>query len=113
MKKTVLTIFCLAFLALGLQAQDTPRKYTSFPYNTQSLKEIGCSAEQLKKIAEIRKTIIEERKKVTEDTALSERDKKLEQRKLIDKSKVLIAEVLNDEQKQKVEEYNKKAKEEN
>ncbi len=112
MKKVILTLFCLLMLNLGLQAQDSPRKYTSFPFNSQSLKEIGCSAEQVKKITEIRKAIMDERKKVIEDVSLSERDKKLEQRKLIDKSKVQMMEVLTDEQKQKVEEFNKKAKEE-
>lgn len=103
---------CCIILALGLKAQDTPRKYTSFPFNTQSLKEIGCTSEQLKKITEIRKNIAEERKKVTEDANLSERDKKLEHRKLLDKSKVQMLEVLSPEQKQKIEEFNNKAKEE-
>lgn len=112
MKKLVLSIACILLLHLGLQAQDTPRKYSSFPFNAQSLKEIGCSAEQIKKITEIRKAVMDERKKVTEDASLSERDKKLEQRKLIDKSKVQMMEVLTDEQKQKVEEFNKKVKEE-
>lgn len=83
MKKLVLSIACILLLHLSLQAQDTPRKYSSFPFNAQSLKEIGCSAEQIKKITEIRKAVIDERKKVTEDASLSERDKKLEQRKLI------------------------------
>ncbi len=112
MKKLVLSIACILLLNMGLQAQDTPRKYSSFPFNVQSLKEIGCSTEQIKKITEIRKAVMDERKKVTEDTSLSERDKKLEQRKLIDKSKVKMMEVLTDEQKQKVEEFNKKVKEE-
>lgn len=112
MKKTILTLlFGLCFTML-VNAQDSPRKYTSFPFNAQSLKEIGCSADQIKKITDIRKAVMEERKKVTADTALSERDKKLEQRKLIDKSKVQMMEVLTDEQKQKVEEFNNKAKEE-
>lgn len=111
MKKLILTLACCIGLSLGLKAQDTPRKYSSFPYNTQSLKEIGCSTEQIKKVAEIRKATMEERKKVTEDATLSERDKKLAQRKLIDQSKVQLFEVLNDEQKEKVAAYNKNTKE--
>lgn len=112
MKKLFLSIACTLLLHVGLQAQETPHKYSSFPFNTQSLKEIGCSAEQIKKIAEIRKTVMDERKKVNDDAAMTDRDKKLEQRKLIDKSKLQMMEVLTDEQKQKVEEFNKKAKEE-
>lgn len=51
MKKLLFTLFIACFTVVFANAQDAPKKKTSFGWDKASLTEIGCDAETIKKIA--------------------------------------------------------------
>ncbi len=95
-------------------AQDAPaaKKPTAFSWNKAALTEIGCNAEQIQKIADVRKASLEKRKTIDADASLDEAAKKTAVRALLKERTESSNAVLTDEQKAKVKEINTKLKEE-
>ncbi len=112
MKKLLLTL-CLAFSAVVFaNAQDAPKKATSFGWNKTQLTEIGCDADQIKKIAVIKKEATEKRAKIEEDTTLDEKAKKTAIKAVVKERNEAMNALLTEDQRKKVEEINAKLKEE-
>lgn len=112
MKKLLLTL-CIAFSAvLFANAQDAPKKPTSFVWNKTSLTEIGCDADQIKKIATINKEASQKAKQIKEDASLDEKAQKAAIKIATKERNQARLAVLTDEQKKKVEEISAKLKEE-
>lgn len=111
MKKLLLTLFVACF-AVFAYAQDAPKKPTSFVWNKTSLTEIGCDAEQIKKISAINKEATEKTKQIKEDSTLDEKAQKSAIKVATKERNEARLAVLTDEQKKKVEEISKKLKEE-
>lgn len=76
MKKLLFTLFIACFTVMFANAQDAPKKATSFGWNKTSLTEIGCDADQIKKIAVIKKDAAEKRTKIEADATLDEKARK-------------------------------------
>lgn len=111
MKKLLLTLFIACFAAFA-HAQDAPKKPASFVWNKTNLTEIGCDADQIKKISAIGKEATEKVKKIKEDTSLDEKAQKAAIKAATKERNEARLAVLNDEQKKKVEEISAKLKEE-
>ncbi len=111
MRKLVLTLALALSAVLFANAQDV-KKPTSFSWNKASLTEIGCSPEQIQKIADVRKVATEKRKAVDADTSLDEDAKKVAVRALLKERNDGTNAVLTDDQKAKVKEINVKLREE-
>ncbi|GAB1462222.1 hypothetical protein [Pedobacter sp.] len=112
MKKLLLTL-CIAFSAVVFaNAQDAPKKPTSFGWNKAQLTEIGCDADQIKKIAAIKKEATAKRTTIEADAALDEKAKKTAIKAAVKERNEAMNAVLTDEQRKKVEEINAKLKEE-
>jgi len=112
MKKLLFTLFIACFTVVFANAQDAPKKKTSFGWDKVSLTEIGCDAETIKKIAAVKKEATAKRQKIDEDTSLDEKAKKAAIRVVVKERNDAMMAFLNDEQKKKVEEINAKLKEE-
>ncbi|SOD14487.1 hypothetical protein [Pedobacter xixiisoli] len=112
MKKLLFTLFIACFTVVFANAQDAPKKATSFSWNKTSLTEIGCDADQIKKIAIIKKDAAEKRTKIEEDATLDEKAKKAAVKTLIKERNESFNALLTEEQRKKVEEINIKLKEE-
>jgi len=111
MKKLLFTLFIACF-AVFAHAQDAPKKPTSFVWSKANLTEIGCDAEQVKKIAAINKEASAKAKQIKEDTSLDEKAQKTAIKAATKERNEARLAVLNDEQKQKVQEISAKLKEE-
>jgi flagellar motor protein MotB len=112
MKKLVMTLFIACFAVMFANAQDAPKKATSFGWNKASLTEIGCDADQIKKIAAIKKEASEKKQEIEADATLDEKGKKAAIKTATKARNEAMMAILNDEQKKKVEEINLKLKEE-
>ncbi|WP_199119583.1 hypothetical protein [Pedobacter sp. ASV28] len=112
MKKLLLTLFIACSAVLFANAQDAPKKATSFAWNKAALTEIGCDADQIKKVSAIKKEATEKRQKIEEDTALDEKAKKAAIKVVVKDRNDAMNAVLTEEQRKKVEEINAKLKEE-
>jgi len=112
MKKLLFTLFIACFTMVFANAQDSPKKPTSFSWNKASLTEIGCDADQIKKIAVIKKDAAEKRTKVEEDATLDEKAKKAEIKVIIKDRNEAMNTLLTEDQRKKVVEINAKLKEE-
>lgn len=111
MKKLLLTLF-VAFFAVTTYAQDAPKKPTSFVWNKAGLTEIGCDAEQIKKVSAIHKESSQKTKQIKEDTSLDDKAQKAAIKVVVKERNEARLAVLTDEQKKKVEEITAKLKEE-
>lgn len=114
MKKLLLTLFIACFTVMFASAQDAPapKKATSFAWNKAALTEIGCDADQIKKIAAIKKEAGEKRTKIEADATLDEKAKKTAVKAVVKERNDAMNALLTDEQRKKVEEINLKLKEE-
>ena len=111
MKKLLLTLALALSAVVFVNAQDV-KKPTSFSWNKTSLTEIGCSPEQIQKIADVRKVATEKRKAVDADTSLDVEAKKVAVKALLKERNDGTNAVLTDDQKAKVKEINVRLKEE-
>lgn len=112
MKRILLTLL-IAFSVMSFtHAQDVPKKPTSFGWNKASLTEIGCDANQIKKITAIKAEATEKRKQIEEDANLPEKEKKAALKIVSKERNEAMKAVLTEEQNKKVEEINAKLKEE-
>ena len=112
MKKLLFTLFIACFTMVFANAQDAPKKPTSFGWNKTSLTEIGCDADQIKKIAVIKKDASDKRAKIEADATLDEKAKKAAIKVIIKDRNDAMNALLTEEQRKKVEEINAKLKEE-
>jgi len=106
----ILSLFILCITAVCANAQEEVKKPTSFAWNKAALTEIGCDADQIKKIAVIKKEATEKTAKMMENTALAEKEQKAEKKKIVKERNDAMMAILTDEQKKKVEEINAKLK---
>ncbi|MNK18756.1 hypothetical protein D3C87_369680 [compost metagenome] len=112
MKKLLLTL-CLAFSAVVFaNAQDAPKKPTSFGWNKAQLTEIGCDADQIKKISILKKEATEKRQQIDADATLDEKAKKAAAKVVVKERNEAMNAILTEDQRKKVEEINVKLKEE-
>lgn len=112
MKKLLLTL-CIAFSAVVFaNAQDAPKKATSFGWNKAQLTEIGCDADQIKKIAAVKKAATEKKQQIEADASLDEKAKKSAIKAATKERNEAMNALLTEEQRKKVEEINVKLKEE-
>lgn len=95
-------------------AQDTKevKKATVFLWSKTDLTGIGCDAKQIEEITKIKKDAAVKRKELDSKTDLAEADKKKEVKKILSERTKAMRDILTDEQKTKVDEINKKLKEE-
>jgi len=107
-----MTLMIACFTVVFANAQDAPKKATSFGWNKASLTEIGADADQIKKIAVIKKDAAEKRTKIEEDATLDEKAKKAAIKVVIKERNDAMNALLTEEQRKKVEEINVKLKEE-
>lgn len=112
MKKLLFTLFIACFTVVFANAQDAPKKPTSFAWNKAALTEIGCDADQIKKIAAIKKEAGEKRTKIEADASLDEKAKKTAVKAVVKDRNDAMNALLTEEQRKKVEEINVKLKEE-
>ncbi len=116
MKKLVMTLLMAFSVVVFANAQDAPapapKKPTAFSWNKTALTEIGCNADQIQKIAEVRKASLEKRKTIDADASLDENAKKAAVKTLLKDRTDASNAVLTDEQKAKVKEINTKLREE-
>jgi len=107
-----MTLMIACFTVVFANAQDAPKKATSFGWNKAALTEIGCDADQIKKIAVIKKEATEKRAKIEADATLDEKAKKTAAKAVVKERNEAMNALLTEEQRKKVEEINVKLKEE-
>ena len=112
MKKLVMTLFLAFSVVIFANAQEAPKKPTSFTWNKAALTEIGCSADQMQKVAAVRKAYAEKKKTIDADATLDETAKKAAVKAALKERADASTALLTDEQKEKVKEINAKLKEE-
>lgn len=111
MKKLFFTLLVACF-AVFAHAQDAPKKPTSFVWNKTNLTEIGCDADQIKKVSAIHKEASAKVKQIKEDASLDGKAQKAAIKAATKERNEARLAVLTDEQKKKVEEISAKLKEE-
>lgn len=114
MKKLLFTLVIACFSVVFANAQDAaaPKKPSTFGWNKAALTEIGCDAEQIKKISVLRKEAMEKRKQVDEDASLDEKGKKAAIKVILKERNEGQDAILTEDQRKKVAEINAKLKEE-
>ena len=112
MEKLIFAVFIAFFTIAFANAQDSPKKATSFGWDKAALTQIGCDADQIKKIALIKKDAADKRAKIEADAALDATAKKAAIKVIIvDRNEAMNA-LLTENQRKKVEEINVKLKQE-